>query len=91
MLIRLNSNDYSELVIRKALYWCSPYGKWRLNRDGEYWLISISDLDGEGAFDAELYRHLNDYTLRERLDKNTGFLRDKIIVSALTRIAHDVG
>ena len=78
------SDDYSELIVRKSLYWCSPLGNWILRKEQECWEILYSD--DASDFEASLYRHLNDFKLREMLDKNTAHLRQQIIVAALNAV-----
>ena len=82
--IRLPKHDYSESVVRKALYWASEIGEWQLEHDGNDWIITL-DSDSEGVTD--LHRILNDFILREKLDAKTADLRDDVIRAAMTRLA----
>lgn len=79
---------YSEQVIRKALYWCSEYGLWSLSENDTHWQIRYEP--NAVNFYEQLHRHLNDFKLRELLDKRTGQLRYKIVDSALAAILKHV-
>ena len=70
--IRLPKHDYSESVVRKALYWASEIGEWQMERDGNDWVITL-DSDSQGVTD--LHRILNDFILREKLDAKTAINR----------------
>lgn len=86
--IELSKVSYSEMVVRKALYWCSPFGEWTLHFNEQNWVINIGN--PSASFEAELHRHLNDFILREKLDKKTAYLRDEIITAALKAVKRHV-
>lgn len=88
--IRLSKSSYSEQSVRKALYWLSEHYRWKLDEDGDSWNIDF--IVEEKEFDvckSEFDRLLNDFVLREKLDKNTKHLRQKIIASSLKRLVND--
>jgi len=86
--LTLSKNKYSESVVRKALYWCSEYGAWALEDDEEHWNIKYDE--NNAAFIEQLNRHLNDFLLREELERQTGGVRRQIIDSALKAVLKHV-
>lgn len=81
---RIEKKLYSEWVIRNALYWMTAYTQWNLEDSGSEWVISFNALSQEYEFEFE--RLLNDYTLRELLQRQTGQLRTSIIDNVLSSI-----
>lgn len=79
--------DYSENVLRKALYWCSQYFPWEIEDKGDTWLVTVPE-DNEQDIH-HLHRFLNDFKLREQIDVETGHLRKKVIEVTLRRLAED--
>ncbi|MFC1333184.1 MAG: His-Xaa-Ser system protein HxsD [gamma proteobacterium symbiont of Clathrolucina costata] len=80
-----NRDDYSEQVIRKALYWLSETCEWSLGEEGSDWIVRVKgDVDNA---EFELSRLLNDFKLREQLDIETKGMRKELIRSALHGIA----
>ena len=84
--IRLSKVCYSELVVRKALYWWSEHSDWELDFDEESWIITFSTNNNISESKPHFYRILNDFVLREKLDEQTQHLRLKIVKSALDAI-----
>jgi len=84
----LSKTSYSETIVRKALYWLSEYCIWQLEETNEAWKVTLlaegKELD---CYQADYHRLLNDFKLRETLDRNTKHLRSKIIYAALKKIA----
>lgn len=79
----LNKNTYPEVIIRKTTYSLSAYSKWELNELKEDWEIVIySEENILHIFD----RLLNDNILRYKIDKETLFLREKIITKSLEKV-----
>ncbi|CAQ83103.1 hypothetical protein PAU_01011 [Photorhabdus asymbiotica] len=74
----------SEWVIRNSLYWMSAYSRWKLDEYDDYWIVSFDTVSGEVEFEFE--RLLNDYKLRERLQSQTGQVRNSIIENVLKSI-----
>lgn len=75
-------NKYSEWVIRNSLYWLTPKTQWKLEDDETSWKVSLENHSLEFEFE----RLLNDYQLREKLQQQTGKLRDTIIQKVLRSI-----
>ena len=62
-------SQYSEHVVRNALYWLSEHTQWVLTDDESCWHVRL--LDGSFENLATLNRLLNDFRLREDLDRRT--------------------
>lgn len=75
---------YSEWVIRNSLYWMTPLTQWKLSEDISSWTISFENDSPESFYEFE--RLLNDYTLREKLQRKTGALRDSIVRKVLRSV-----
>ena len=86
--LELNKTSYSEDVIRKSLYWCSEFCQWKLSETDNKWVVTF-ETDDQSIEDeiTGFYKLLNDFVLREQIDRNTKHLRHKIIQNALTRLA----
>jgi His-Xaa-Ser system protein HxsD len=78
---------YSELVLRKALYWLTEHCSWSLDADEVSWYVSFGDSELANQCEQRLDRLLNDFLLRERLDAATKCKRERIVASALDAIA----
>ena len=84
MKLLLQKQQYSELVLRKALYWLQPQYQWILEDNETEWVIIANCHEEEFLnFQSELNRLLNDYVLREKVDSNTEELKLAIIRKAL--------
>lgn len=88
IIIKLLQDSYSEVVVRKSLYWCDPEALWTLEPCEGYWVISVEN--PAPTFEASLHKHLNDFLLRERLDLRTGSLRDDLIKASLLAVMANV-
>ncbi len=88
LLIKLQRAFYSELVVRKALYWCSSESGWTLQLQDDHWLICVKT--PTCSFEEILHKHLNDFLLREKLDKKTRSLREEIIKASLQAVVLNV-
>ena len=66
--IALPKVEYSEWVVRHALYWIDE--PFNLSSADNTWVISFDTYKGET--EANLHQLLNDYKLREILDTKTG-------------------
>lgn len=86
--IRLSYKDNPEEIIRKSLYWCSHLGEWNLKKESSEWVIQIDDSNND--FKSVFEQHLNDFKLRYELDKQTGYLRNKITKAALQAVLKNV-
>jgi len=80
----ISKTMYSEWVIRNSLYWMSAITRWKLDEDGEDWLVSVVHWNDE--VECEFERLLNDYKLREKLQAHTGQIRTSIIDNVLRSI-----
>ena len=75
---------YSELVIRKALYWLSLEVTWQIEDQPGGWVVTFDCDDDRSTFlHSKFMRLLNDYLLREQLDSNTDKLKAAIIQKSL--------
>ncbi|KYQ97452.1 His-Xaa-Ser system protein HxsD [Serratia sp. TSA_198.1] len=81
---RINKSILSEWVIRSSLYWMSAYTRWKLDEDELNWIITFDVFSEENQFEFE--RLLNDYKLRESLQRQTGQVRASIIDNVLSSI-----
>lgn len=88
LIIRLPKVSYTEIVVRKALYWCDPSSMWILEAHEENWVISVEQ--PAMNFEAILHKHLNDFLLRERLDIQTRSLREELISASLHAVMLNV-
>lgn len=86
--IKLPLLQFSEQVIRKALYWCSSEAGWTLHQQASEWLIRVQE--PTDSFEELLHKHLNDFVLREKLDHKTGALRSEIIKASLQAVVRNV-
>ena len=82
MLITLPKSKYSELVVRKSLYWLSRESEWILEENNDVWSIKFLIADS-AELTAKFHRHLNDYILREKLDSHSNELKAAIIKKSL--------
>jgi len=82
---KLKKSEYSEMVVRKALYWMSDIAEWTLNSDDNYWLIDFNTAN-LSATKAKFSRLLNDQILREKMDLETDHVRRAIISKVLSDI-----
>ena len=83
--VKYSKKDVSEWAIRKAIYWGNINGVCKLVNDEEYWYIKLEEIN-----ECEFSEILNDYILRENLEKNTLSNRQVIINKVLNRIANTI-
>lgn len=74
----------SEWVIRRSLYWMTAYTRWKLDEDDLNWVITFDVFTEESQFEFE--RLLNDYKIRESLQRQTGQVRASVIDNVLKSI-----
>lgn len=79
-----SQSSYSEWVMRNSLYWMSPVTEWTLDSDKDNWIVHLSNSGFECK--AQLHRHLNDYSLREKIMARTAAVRDAITFNVLSSI-----
>lgn len=90
MNLFLSKKLYSELVLRKALYWLKPEYQWTMEENETEWLIKFSCSQDDFALcKYELNKLLNDYCLREKLDSQTDDLKLAIIRKALKDLSKE--
>ena len=82
--LRFPRSSYSVWVMRNSLYWMSPVTEWTLNSDKDDWIVHLSN--SEFSCKAQLHRHLNDYSLREKIMAKTAAVRDAITFNVLSSI-----
>jgi len=78
---------YSEEVIRKSLYWLPEGCHWEFSDTSDEWCVTMCSGDRVESYVSDLNRRINDFKLREILDKKTKNLRVRLIQSALSRVA----
>jgi His-Xaa-Ser system protein HxsD len=83
--IILPKAKYSEKVVRKTLYWCSEFCQWELQETNDDWVIQIEGAGPENHA-TKFHRILNDFILREELDRSTKNLRIQIVTAAMEGI-----
>ena len=84
LLKNINKTGCSEWVLRNSLYWMSAWSHWQLDEDADRWIVSFGKNSDEVEFEFE--RLLNDYKLRERLQRQTEQVRTSIIENVLKSI-----
>jgi len=86
-IVQLRKDAFSENVIRKSLYWLSEICKWELCETDNNWLVTLMPRSPDDrTCKAELDRLLNDFKLREELDKSTKGMRVKIVSAVLKKL-----
>ena len=90
MILSLSKKLYSELVLRKSLYWLKPEYQWTMEESESEWLITFScSQDDFFHCKYELNKLLNDYSLREKIDSQTDDLKLAIIRKALKDLSKE--
>jgi His-Xaa-Ser system protein HxsD len=79
---------YSEQVVRKSLYWLSELSGWELSDDAASWIVNLHSDSAEAT--TTLHRLLNDFLLRESIDRTTKGLRARVISAALKKLGKGV-
>ena len=88
MIITVLKNEFSNTVVRKALYWLSEKATWNIKDVDEKYIINIEPIEvsNSSSIEDEFHRLLNDFYLREQIDKSNKGLRKEIIKQALTKV-----
>ena len=88
MEISVLKSEFSNTVVRKALYWISESATWSIKDVDEKYIIDIKPIEVSNSsfIEDEFHRLLNDFYLRERIDKSNKGLRKEIIKQALTKV-----
>jgi len=90
MILPLSKHLYSELVVRKALYWLKSEYQWTMDENESAWLITFSCSQEDFLHcKYELNKLLNDYSLREKIDSQTDDLKLAIIRKALKDLSKE--
>lgn len=71
MTLNIDRNIFSDNCISTVVYWLS--GQYTIQRSlqGSIETLTIDDVPDEKQFRIEFYQKLNDYRLREQIDKET--------------------
>jgi His-Xaa-Ser system protein HxsD len=77
---------YDEQSIRRALYWLSAHCEWTLDEDENTWIVHYT---GDSKLRAVLHRLVNDQILRQKIDRSTANLRERIISKVLKELSDD--
>ncbi len=88
MEISVLKSEFSNTVVRKALYWISENATWNIKDTDEKYIIDIKPIkkSDEYMIEDDFHRLLNDFYLREQIDKSNKDLRKEIIKQALTKV-----
>jgi len=88
MEISVLKSEFSNIVVRKALYWISESATWSIKDVDEKYIIDIKSIEvsNSSSIEDEFHRLLNDFYLREQIDKSNKGLRKEIIKQALTKV-----
>ncbi|MBG0753847.1 His-Xaa-Ser system protein HxsD [Vibrio cidicii] len=82
--LKFKKRSYSENVVRQALYWMSHISSWQLTDNEVEWIIEFNKNSADVVH--EFNRLLNDYLLREKLDKQTRGIRESITLAVLESV-----
>lgn len=82
--LKFKKRSYSENVVRQALYWMSHISSWQLTDNDAEWIIEFNKNSTDVVH--EFNRLLNDYLLREKLDKKTRIIRETITLAVLESV-----
>lgn len=83
-MIKITNNQYSEFVVRKALYWMSAMTEWTLVIKDDIAEITFTNDNEEVNY---LFNQLlNDFKLREQIESKTKNIRDSIMHKVLASL-----
>lgn len=82
MTLQIDRNIYSDNCISKVVYWLS--GKYTIDRrlEGDNEILAIDGVKDEESFKKSFFENLNDYKLREVIDKETKDIRTVLYAKA---------
>jgi len=83
LILHYSKSSISELALRKALYWITDSSAWSLNDLGDLWEVLFEVDDADKKIKYKFERLLNDYVLREILDRHTNDLKQAIVRKSL--------
>jgi len=88
--LQIDKSDIDEINFRKLVYWIDESCNVEVTEEKSFWVISFSGdvalVEGEIS---KFNKALNDFFLRKKISDETSQLREKIIISALNRVASD--
>lgn len=83
-IIKITNSQYSEIVVRKTLYWMSTMTEWTLViKDDTAEVVFINDNE---EVDYYFHQLLNDFKLREQVESKTKNIRDSIMHKVLASL-----
>lgn len=71
MILDVDRNIFSECCISTIVYWFSNQYTIQRSMQGSVETLTIDNVSDEKQFRFEFFRKLNDYKLREQIDKET--------------------
>lgn len=82
MKVKIDRKIYSDSCISNVVYWLSD--KFTIKRilEGDTETLSIDDVECESLFLQEFYKKMNDYKLREIIEKETKDIRTILYAKA---------
>lgn len=83
-IFKFTTEQYSESVLRQALYWMTPMTEWSLTINESLAEI-VLEKDGD-EISYHFYQLLNDYKLREHIESKTKNTRDSIMQKVLASL-----
>jgi His-Xaa-Ser system protein HxsD len=88
--IKLSKDSISEISLRSSLYWISDEISWELQESDSHWIVELSGPSESIKREAsKLNVSINDNMLRHSLANDSYTTREKIIKSALNKLAQD--
>ncbi len=82
MTLRIDKGIYSDSCISKVVYWLSDQYPIERHLDGNDEIITINTNDNEQKVRTIFFEKLNDYKLREVIDKETKDIRTILYAKA---------
>ena len=82
MTLDIDRNIFSEGCISTVVYWFSNQYAIRRSLQGTIETLTIDDVSDEKMFRFEFFQKLNDYKLREQIDKETKDIRTILYAKA---------
>lgn len=83
-ILKFTTEQYSESVLRQALYWMTPITEWSLTINGSLAEVILKKDNDEISF--HFHQLLNDYKLREHIESKTKNIRDSIMQKVLASL-----
>lgn len=83
-IFTFTAEQYSESVLRQALYWMTPITEWSLIINESLAEITLEKDEDEISY--HFHQLLNDYKLRENIESKTKNIRDSIMQKVLVSL-----